>query len=144
MKLTRTRHAISCSFLLSARSTPQREHPDASLAPIRINGPCGGMGPHCNWRTLTSSPSPSLPTLILPLPTTPPRLFFFDAAGGGGPNLVWGRGPRAQGTWGQTHNEGYSNAADLHCSEADQVHQNHAILCGCGGDFHRSPWNFVI
>ena len=39
--------------------------------------------PHCNWRALPSSHSPSRPTLPLPLPHTPPVFFFFRLSGAG-------------------------------------------------------------
>ena len=70
--------------------------------------------PQCNWRTLPSSPSPSLP--IIP-PFFPPPLWFFFDARRGGRGLVWGMVPRAEevegesppsGTWGQTHIWGQS------------------------------------
>ena len=40
--------------------------------------------PHCNWRTLPSSQTPSLPALSFPLPPTPLGSFC-KAPGGGGP-----------------------------------------------------------
>ena len=61
--------------------------------------------PHCNWRTLPSSQSPSLPALSLPLPPTPLGSFcnapgVRDGAaqcgvGGWGPRGVEGEGPPA-------------------------------------------------
>ena len=56
--------------------------------------------PHCNWRTLPSSQTPSLPALSFPLPPTPLGSFC-KAPGGGGPSWRGGRGPRAQGGGGQ-------------------------------------------
>ena len=49
--------------------------------------------PHCNWRALPSSQSPSLPALSLPLPPTP--LGSFCNAGAAQSGV--GRGPRVQG-----------------------------------------------
>ena len=47
--------------------------------------------PHYNWRTLTSSRSPSLPTLSLPLPPHPPGPFCNDPGEAKRPKLVLGR-----------------------------------------------------
>ena len=52
--------------------------------------------PHCDWRTLPSSQTPSLLALSFPLPPTPLGSFC-KALGGGGPGRRGGRGPRAQG-----------------------------------------------
>ena len=52
--------------------------------------------PQCNWRTLPSSQSPSLPSLSLPLPPTALGSFR-NAPGRGGPVWCGGRGPRVQG-----------------------------------------------
>ena len=46
--------------------------------------------PHCNWRTLPSSQTPSLPALSFPLPPTPLGSFC-KAPGGGGPGWWGGR-----------------------------------------------------
>ena len=46
--------------------------------------------PDCNWRTLPSSQTPSLPALSFPLPPTPLGSFC-KAEGGGGPGW-WGGG----------------------------------------------------
>ena len=46
--------------------------------------------PHCNWRTLPSSQSPSLPALSLPSSPHPPWLFL-QGSGRGGPGW-WGGG----------------------------------------------------
>ena len=55
-------------------------------------------GPHCNWRTLPSSQTPSLPALSFPLPPPHPPWLFLQGSGRGRPGW-WGRGrgPRAQG-----------------------------------------------
>ena len=57
--------------------------------------PFGRSPPHsppCNWRTLPSSHSPSLPALLLPLPPTPWLMLRWS--GRGRPRLLWGRGIR--------------------------------------------------
>ena len=92
------------------------EPPDVGLAPTgvwRVPPPI----PHCNWRTLPSRQSSSLPTLSLPLPPTPLALFaMLRSPGQGGPVWCGGRGSGggvdgggpSSGTWSQTHIWGYS------------------------------------
>ena len=55
--------------------------------------------PHCNWRTLPSSQTPSLPALSFTLP--PPRLRSFCKAPGGGAQAGGGgEGSRGARGWG--------------------------------------------
>ena len=107
------------------------EPPDVGLAPTGVWG--SPPIPHCNWRTLPSSQTPSLPALSFPLPPTPLGSFC-KAPGRGGPSW-WGGGVLGRkgveggrppsGTWGQTHIWGYSNfpfiTIDAHCVSPDPL-----------------------
>ena len=74
-----------------------RESPQMWVWPQLVFGG-SPPSPHCNWRTLPSSQSPSLPALSLPLPPTPLALFaMLRESGTGRPSLVWGE--ESQGGW---------------------------------------------
>ena len=100
--------------------------------------------PHCNWRTLPSSQTPSLPALSFPLPPTPLGSFC-KAPGGGGPGW-WGGGVPGRkgvegsqgargwsGTWGQTHIWGYSIEALINSPRKNRTTSSWAsfwLICG--------------
>ena len=83
-------------FQIVERAAFSWEPPDVGLAPTGVwRVP---LIPHCNWRTLPSSQTPSLPALSFPLPPTPLGSFArlreraAQAGGGEGPRAQWGGG----------------------------------------------------
>ena len=89
--------------LISASSHPRLPNSTLPLH-LFLGAPRCGSGPNwclegrppipnCNWRTLPSTQSPSLPALPSLFPPPPLALFaMFRESGTGRPSLVWGEG----------------------------------------------------
>ena len=121
VKILRRSNSLSRSVFSTARCFGHAPAPTFVGSPQMGLAPTGVWRvppiPHCNWRTLPSSQTHSLPALSFPLPPSPLGSFC-KAPGGGGPGW-WGGGvPRRKGvkggwppsgTWGQTHIWGHSN-----------------------------------